>query len=86
MIEIFSDQSSDKLNILFATVKIIRACSDTPQIWKLNTEYLDLLCLHMKVLSHDRLIGEKFLDAPIDVTTLDPFCVGLLRIYPLIKV
>ena len=86
MIEIYKDNTDDKIKILFATVKMIRLMPDEPIVWKFNVEYLDLLCEYMHIISHNRLLNEKFLDAAIDSTTNDPGCMGRFSFYPLIKV
>ena len=86
MIEIIKDDSEDKIKLLYETVQIIRSCQDTPQLWKFTTEYLDVLCVYMHIVSHEMLFKEKFLDADIDVTTIYPFCIGLERYYPIIRI
>lgn len=85
MIELYHDNLEDKIKVLFTTVHLIRDLRDIPQVWKFNIDYLDVLCEYMHIISHERLLKEKFLDASIDYTTQSPGCVGKLCFYPLIK-
>ena len=85
MLELYSDDS-DRIKVLFATAKMVRLMPDVPQVWKFNIEYLDILCEYMHIISHEKLMDEKFLDAPIDATSKIPGCVGLKCFYPLIRI
>ena len=86
MIELYcSNKVEDRMKILFDTIRMVRSVPDSPTIWKLNLENLDLLCEYMHIISHERLLQEKFLDASIDATSCNPGCVGSKGFYPLIR-
>jgi hypothetical protein len=75
-----------RIEILKLTDRIVRAHLDIPMIWKLNQIYLDCLCEHLHVEKRDDLIFCKFLEASIDFTSRDGFCIGFDCSYPLIRI
>lgn len=83
-ISIFQPDDDKKIKNLYFTVKLIRAVNDFPIVWKLNIEYMDSLCMFMRIPSHEVLMCEKFLDAAIDLTTKSPYCLSSTQCYPLI--
>lgn len=74
-----------QIRILFLTAQIIRASHECPVLWKLTEEYLDALCLFMRITSHEELMTNKFLEGSIDLTTNHPYCIATLKPYLLIK-
>lgn len=83
--EIIIVEDFDRVENLFNTVKIIRYQRDIPVLWKLNYDYLDALCYYMHICDHSTLLERKFLEASIDHTSGDCFCVGELGRYPLFR-
>lgn len=79
------DDRDERIENLYFTTKLIRACDDFPIVWKLDLEYLDALCFYMHIVSHEELFLHKFLEAAVEATSKHSFCMGNLRSYDLIR-
>lgn len=84
-IVIFESFEDEKIKNLILTMQLIRLSKDVPLIWKLNDDYINSLKLYLYIEDSATLFQQTFLDAAIDITTRDPYCVAKLCIYPLLK-
>lgn len=74
---------TDRVQLLWKLFCFARYANDVPEVWKLTKPFLTELQLFLQVPDVDELLSMQFLNAGIDMTSVQPRLVACSKVYSL---